>query len=154
MSTRSRLRSQDGFIREVVWIVVILAVIAVVILDGMAIFNAYQSAGNTSSDAAQAALTEYAQSQNASAAKLAAEEQLAKNGLTMVGFKITQTAGGDHQGDGDGQGPRRHLRLPLPRRHPAAQGLGGAHHEPGALRLGRSSSGGRGAPGAALSAPS
>ena len=95
MSTSSRLRSQDGFIREVVWIVVILAIIAVVILDGMAIFNAYQSAGNTSSDAAQAALTEYAQSQNAAAAKLAAELHLAKNGLTMVGFEISKATDGN-----------------------------------------------------------
>jgi Flp pilus assembly protein TadG len=95
VSTSSRLRSQDGFIREVVWIVVILAVIAVVILDGMAIFNAHQSAGNTSSDAAEAALTEYAQSQNPSAAKLAAEEQLSKNGLKMTGFKIAQTTDGN-----------------------------------------------------------
>jgi hypothetical protein len=95
VSTRSRLRSQDGFIREVVWIVVILAIIAVVVLDAMAIFNAYQSAGNTSSDAAKAALTEYAQSQNAASAELAAKEQLSKNGLTLVNFKITQTAEGN-----------------------------------------------------------
>jgi hypothetical protein len=94
VSTSSRLRSQDGFIREVVWIVVILAVIAVVILDGMAIFNAYQSTGNSSSDAAKAALTEYAQSQNPSAAKLAAGEHLTKKGLEMVGFKVSQTPAG------------------------------------------------------------
>ena len=72
MSRSARLRSQDGFIREVVWIVVILAIIAVVILDGMAIFNAYQSAGNGSADAAKAGLTEYAQTTNVQAAKLAA----------------------------------------------------------------------------------
>jgi Flp pilus assembly protein TadG len=95
VSTSSRLRSQDGFIREVVWIAVILAVLAVVILDGMAIFNTYQSAGNTSSDAADAALTEYAQTQNTSAAKLAAQEQLSKNGLTMVSFKVSQSAEGN-----------------------------------------------------------
>ena len=95
VSTSSRLRSQDGFIREVVWIVVILAIIAVVILDGMAVFNAHQSVSNTSSDAAQAALTEYAQSQNAPSAKLAAQEQLSKNGLTMVSFKITQNPEGN-----------------------------------------------------------
>ena len=69
----ARLRSQDGFIREVVWIVVILAIIAVVILDGMAIFNAYQSAGNGSADAAEAGLTEYAQTTNVQAAELAAQ---------------------------------------------------------------------------------
>lgn len=95
MTTSSRLRSQDGFIREVVWIVVILAVIAVVILDGMAIFNAYQSAGNSSADAAQAALTEYAQSQDPSAAKVVAQEHLAKQGLEMVQFKFAQTADGN-----------------------------------------------------------
>jgi hypothetical protein len=94
VTTRSRLRSQEGFIREIVWIVVILAIIAVVILDSMAIFNAYQSAGNTSSDAAQAAVTEYAQSQDVASAKLAAQEHLARNGLTLVGFKVTQSAEG------------------------------------------------------------
>ena len=60
VSQRSRLRSQDGFIREVVWIVVILTIIAVVILDGMAIFNAYQSAGDSATNAAEQARTEYA----------------------------------------------------------------------------------------------
>jgi Flp pilus assembly protein TadG len=94
VSTSSRLRNQDGFIREVVWLAVILAVLAVVILDGMAIFNAYQSAGNTSSDAAEAALTEYAQSQNPTSAKLAAEGQLSKNGLTLISFTITQSVEG------------------------------------------------------------
>ncbi len=95
MTTSSRLRSQDGFIREVVWIVVILGVIAVVILDGMAIFNAYQSAGNSSADAAQAALTDYAQYQDPSAAKVVAEERLTKQGLELVHFKFSQTMEGN-----------------------------------------------------------
>jgi hypothetical protein len=95
VTQRSRLRNQDGFIRGLVWIVVILAIISVVILDGMAIFNAYQTAGDASGDSAEAALTEYAQSTNLSAAKLAAEEHAAKAGLQIVGFKITQLPGGD-----------------------------------------------------------
>jgi hypothetical protein len=90
----ARVRSQDGFIREVVWIVVILAIIAVVILDGMAIFNAYQSAGGGSSDAAKAGLTEYAQSTNMTAAKLAAEERAAKGGLEIVEFSVGKTPDG------------------------------------------------------------
>lgn len=93
MSQRSRLRGQDGFIREVIWIAVILAVIAVVILDGMAIFGAYQSADDASS-AADEARTEYAQSLNVEAAKQAAEEYLAKSDIELVDFKAARTESG------------------------------------------------------------
>jgi hypothetical protein len=91
----ARLRSQDGFIREVVWIVVILAIIAVVILDGMAIFNAYQSAGDTAADAAKVALTDFAESQDASSAKLIAQQRVAKNGLEMTKFTMDRNPDGN-----------------------------------------------------------
>jgi hypothetical protein len=93
----ARLRSQDGFIREVVWIFVTLAIIAVVILDGMAIFNAYQSAGGGSADAAQAGLTEYAQSTSMTAAKLAAEQHAAKKGMEIVKFSVGKTPEGNYE---------------------------------------------------------
>lgn len=93
MSQRARLRNQDGFIREVIWVAVILLVIAVVILDGMAIFNAYQSADDATS-AAEEARTEYAQTLSVPAAKLAAEQYLDKSGIKMVGFKAVQTENG------------------------------------------------------------
>ena len=64
-----------------------------VILDGMAIFNAYQSADDATS-AAEEARTEYAQTLNVPAAKLAAEQYLAKSDIEMVGFKAVQTASG------------------------------------------------------------
>jgi hypothetical protein len=95
VTQRSRLRNQDGFIRGLIWIVVVLAVISVVILDGMSIFNAYQTAGDASGDAAEAALTEYAQSPDLASAKLAAEEHAAKTELQIVGFKITQLPEGN-----------------------------------------------------------
>jgi len=94
LSQRARLRSQDGFIREAIWIVVILSVIAVVVLDGMAVFNAYQSAGDSATNAAEAARTNYAETVNVAAAKLAADEYLAKKGLEMKGFKAVQTPDG------------------------------------------------------------
>ena len=93
MSQRARLRSQDGFIREVIWIAVILGIIAVVILDGMAIFRAYQSADDATS-AADEAHTEYAQSLNVGAAQQAAEEYLTKSDIEMVDFKAAQTESG------------------------------------------------------------
>jgi Flp pilus assembly protein TadG len=97
LSQRARLRSQDGFIREAIWIVVILTVIAVVILDGMAVFNAYQSAGDSATNAAEAARTDYAQTTDVATAKLAADEYLAKKGLEMTGFKAVQTTAGTVQ---------------------------------------------------------
>jgi hypothetical protein len=93
VSQRARLRNQDGFIREVIWIAVILLVIAVVILDGMAIFSAYQSADDATS-AAEEARTEYAQTLSVPAAKLAAEQYLDKSGIEMVDFKAVQTESG------------------------------------------------------------
>jgi hypothetical protein len=97
LSQRARLRNQDGFIREALWIVLILTIIAVVILDGMAIFSAYQSAGDNATNAAEQARTEYAQSVNAQTAKLSAEEYLAKKGLELVSFKAAQTTDGTVQ---------------------------------------------------------
>ena len=93
MSQRSRVRNQDGFIREVIWIAVILGIIAVVILDGMAIFGAYQSADDATS-AAEEARTEYAQTINVPAAKLAAQQYLDKSDIEMVDFKAVQTEDG------------------------------------------------------------
>ena len=55
------LTRQDGFIREVVWLAVIVAVVAVVLLDAMALFNAHQSSHDNASSAAREAQTEYAQ---------------------------------------------------------------------------------------------
>ena len=52
MLRNSRLRSQDGFIREILWVALVIAIIAVVLLDGMSIFTAHQSARDDSSAAA------------------------------------------------------------------------------------------------------
>jgi glutathione S-transferase len=93
VTRRSRLRSQDGFIREVVWIVVVLAVIGVVVLDAMALFNAHQSARDTAK-AAREAKVEYAQSLNVPLARLAARNYLVRSGLEMVDFKAVQTQAG------------------------------------------------------------
>lgn len=93
MTARTRLRNQDGFIREVVWIVVVLAVIGVVVLDGMALFGAYQSADDATR-AAREARTEYAQTLNLPSAKIAAQQYLAKAGLEMVDFEAKRVKDG------------------------------------------------------------
>jgi hypothetical protein len=82
----ARLRRQDGFIREVLWLVLGLAVFAVLVLDGLALFNAHQSVKADANTAAAEAQTEYAQSLSLPAAKLAAQQYLIKANETLVGF--------------------------------------------------------------------
>ncbi len=95
MAPSSRLRRQDGFIREILWVALIIAIIAVVILDGMAIFRAHQSVSDDSTRAADEARSEYAQTTNAPAAKLAAEQYLAKSDLELVAYSATRNAEGN-----------------------------------------------------------
>ncbi len=93
MPRDTRLTNQDGFIREVVWIVVALVIVGVIVLDAMSIFNAHQAAKDAS-EAARSAKTEYAQSLDVTAAKLAAMRRLAKSRVEMVDFKTSQGESG------------------------------------------------------------
>jgi hypothetical protein len=83
---RSHLRRQDGFIREILWVALVLAVIAVVVLDGMAVFTAHQSVTGDTTSAAKEARNEYAQSLSLPSAKIAAEQYLSRSGLDLVAF--------------------------------------------------------------------
>ena len=85
----ARLRRQDGFIREILWLVVVLGILAVVVLDGLAIFNANQSVKGDAERAAVDAHTEYAQGQDLGAAKLAAQQYLIKANSKLVAFSST-----------------------------------------------------------------
>ena len=85
----ARLRRQDGFIREVLWLVLGLAIFAVVVLDGLALFNAHQSVKADAKTAATEAQTEYAQTLDLGAAKLAAQQYLIKANETLVAFSST-----------------------------------------------------------------
>jgi len=90
----SRLRGQEGFIREILWVALVIAVIAVVVLDGMSIFTAHQSVNDDTISAAREARTEYAQSLSVPASKLAAEQYLTKSDLQLVSFSAVQNAAG------------------------------------------------------------
>jgi len=82
----ARLRRQDGFIREVLWLVLGLAILAVVVLDGLAIFTAHQTVKGDAERAATEAHTEYVQTTNLGAAKLAAQQYLIKANKKLVAF--------------------------------------------------------------------
>ena len=85
----ARLRRQDGFIREIIWVAVILAILAVVVLDGLAIFTAHQSVKGDAERAAEEAHTEYVQTPDLGAAKLAAQQYLIKSNKKLVAFSST-----------------------------------------------------------------
>lgn len=95
MLRNSRLRSQEGFIREILWVALPIAIIAVLLLDGMSIFTAHQSVRDDSSTAASEARTEYTQTLSVPAAKIAAEQYLTKSDLKLVSFSAVQNAQGN-----------------------------------------------------------
>ena len=82
----ARLRRQDGFIREILWLALVLAVLAIVVLDSLAIFTAHQSVGDDARRAAVEARNEYVQTVDVGAAKLAAHQYLIKAHKELVAF--------------------------------------------------------------------
>jgi Flp pilus assembly protein TadG len=91
----ARLRREDGLIREALWLFIAIAVVAVVLLDGMALFHANQSVRDAATAAANEARTAYSQSPDLLAAKLAAEAYLAKTGDTFVAMKTSRGLDGN-----------------------------------------------------------
>jgi hypothetical protein len=82
----ARLRRQDGFIRQIFWLAVTIAIVAVVLLDAMSLFNAHQSGHDNAAAAAQAARNEYSQTSDVTQAKVAAQASLAKSGDKLIKF--------------------------------------------------------------------
>jgi hypothetical protein len=90
----TRWHAEDGFIREILWFVLVIVIIAVVVLDGIAVFSANQSVKDDALRAARAAATEYVQTQSVTAAKLAAQQGLLRDNETLGGFETSTAADG------------------------------------------------------------
>ena len=86
----ARLHRQDGLIRGAIWLFVIVAIIAIALLDGMALFHANQSVRDAASSAANEARNAYSQVPDLAAAKLAAENYLARTGDTFVSMTTSR----------------------------------------------------------------
>jgi hypothetical protein len=82
----ARLRRQDGFIRQIFWLAVTIAIVAVVLLDAMSLFNAHQSGHDNASAAAQAARNEYSQTSDVAQAKAAAQASLTRSDDKLIKF--------------------------------------------------------------------
>ena len=90
----ARLRRQDGFIREILWLALILAVLAIVVLDGLAVFTAHQSVKGDAERAAADAHTTFVQTTDLVAAKLAAQQYLIKAQKKFVAFSSAPSLDG------------------------------------------------------------
>lgn len=88
------LRRQDGFIRQVFWLGLIVAVAAIVFLDGMALFNARQSVHRSAAKAAIEARDIYTETQDVARAELAAQAYLAKNNKELTAFRMSHSLDG------------------------------------------------------------
>ena len=91
----ARLREEDGLIRGALWLFLIVALVAIVLLDGISVFHANQSVRSDASVAADEARNAYAQSPDYLAAKAAAQAYLARAGDTFVAFSTSRDLGGD-----------------------------------------------------------
>jgi len=85
---RAQRDRQSGFIREILWLALIVAVVAVVLLDGMALLNARKSAEESAREAAREARVAYSQTQDVESAAEAARAYLAKGGKELVAFDV------------------------------------------------------------------
>jgi Flp pilus assembly protein TadG len=90
----ARLRRQDGLIREAIWLFVIIAIVAVVVLDGLALFHTNQSVRSAATAAANEARNAYSQTPTLATARLAAQNYLNKAGVTFVALTSARAADG------------------------------------------------------------
>jgi hypothetical protein len=89
-----RLHRQDGFVREVVWLAMVVAIAALVLLDSIALVNAYRSTTDSATAAAVEARNTYYETQDVVSAKQAARASLAKNGKEFVSLKTSRSLDG------------------------------------------------------------
>ena len=91
----ARLRRQDGFIREILWLALVIAVVAVVLLDALALFNAHQTVHDNASTAAKAARQHYAETSSLAEAEAAAQASLATSGDKLISFSTSRNLESD-----------------------------------------------------------
>lgn len=85
---------QGGFVRGVIWLGLTVAVVALVLLDGMALFSVRQSTEECAAGAAREARNAYVQTQDVGSAELAAEAYLSKNHKTLADFEAGESTDG------------------------------------------------------------
>jgi len=88
------LQRQDGFAREVLQLALIVAVVAFVFLDALALFNAHRTVEDSAAAAALEARNVYYETQDVAGAKRAAQASLKQNGKEFVGLDTSRSLDG------------------------------------------------------------
>lgn len=83
---RGPLRRQNGFVRELLWVTLIVLVLGVVVLDAVSLYSAYERARKDSEDAARLAREVQVQEFDLGRAREVARVLLEDRGGEMVGF--------------------------------------------------------------------
>lgn len=89
-----RARHQDGFIREVLWLALVVVIVAVIVLDAMSLVNARRSVEDSAATAAREARNYYYQTQDVASAEDAAKSYLQKNSKDFVAFETSRSLDG------------------------------------------------------------
>ncbi len=83
------IRGQEGAcLIKLIILALVVAVIALFVLDGISVLNAYNKAGNVSTGAARAAESEWKLNQSDSQARDAAAGYCQQNGLAFEDFQV------------------------------------------------------------------
>ena len=88
------LRRQDGFVREILQLALVVAVAALVVLDAMALFSAYRSVEDSAASAALEARNAYYETQSVASAQVVAKASLAKNGKKFIDLDTSRSMDG------------------------------------------------------------
>jgi len=91
---QGRPTRQAGFVRELLWVTLVVLIAAVVVLDGVSLYSAFERVRKDSADAARLARQTHLQELNVSKAKRAARVLLEERGDRMTGFR---TEGGGEE---------------------------------------------------------
>jgi hypothetical protein len=89
----SRLREQDGFIRESIYVFLTLLVVSAIVLDAVAAIQVGQTVKGDAHDAAVAAADAFVQTSSNDAARTQAESVLTSRGDTLLGFSVDSRSG-------------------------------------------------------------
>ncbi len=85
--TDGRRRRQGGFVRELLWVTLIVLIGAVVVLDAVSLYSAYERVRKDSTDAARLARQVHLQELNLAKAERAARVLLEERGDRMTTFE-------------------------------------------------------------------